>query len=112
MSSVLESRITRYEGDTVQLACHSTASEPADWEIRDSSTHGIFRRIYSAGSLGYIFQKSGRYAIYSGNGFYNLSISNLTTDDTDNYVCNENAGDGPVSTVELIVKREYHEAVR
>lgn len=107
-SGVLESSIIKYEGDTVALACHTTASQPVDWEIRNSTNHGKFRRVYSAGYLASVFQKSGRYAIHSGNGYYNLSISGLTIDDTDNFVCNENAGDGPLSTVRLTVKREYH----
>lgn len=108
-STVFEAQITRYERDTVELACHTDEPLPVDWEIRNNPLQGNgFRRIYSTAGFLVWVEITGRYSISIADGFYNLSITNLTVNDTGDYVCNEDEGNGPASTTRLDVLCTYY----
>ena len=109
---VLEKRATRYETETVHIACFTDKEEQVEWGIRSVfqrhlqrtlEGHDEYRRIYSTTGLQRGFNFTRRYSVSEGNGFYNLTIKNLNISETGEYVCNENGGYGPKSSTYLSV---------
>lgn len=109
VTKVADETVTAYESDSVTIPCRTEVDGEVDWQISNNPVVGqsIFRRIYTCGSLTRYFQEIGRFSISVGDGFYNLTISDLLVNDTGDYTCCENAGDGPRSTTQLEVRCEY-----
>ena len=51
-------------------------------------------------------RKRRRYSMSIGNGFYNLTICNVTVNETADYACNERQGNGPRTFTRLDVLRK------
>ena len=109
---VLEKQVTKYEGETVQLACFTDLNEEVEWGIRSifqrdlqrtPEDHDQYRRIYSTTGLQRGFNFTGRYSVSGGNGYFNLTIKNLNITETGEYVCIEDFGYGRKSSTQLSV---------
>lgn len=100
--------ITKYETETVQLTCYTKLKEEVEWRVQNSHEQQNFKRIFSTDGLVESFEKTGRYTINVGSGFYNLTISHVRAAEAGEYVCVENEGYGSaISTVHLIVTGEW-----
>jgi hypothetical protein len=89
--------VTKYEGETVQLACSTDQNEEVEWGIRSIfqrhlqrtlKGHDEYRRIYTKQyGLQRGFNFTGRYVVSGGNGYHNLTIKNLNITENGEYVC-------------------------
>jgi hypothetical protein len=98
--------------ETVELACHTNFIESdidtnldrtVEWRILNASEEKGFNMIYASSGIRKDLEETGRYKISVKDGFYNLSISNVTFDEAGEYVCVENGGTGNKSVVRLNV---------
>ena len=82
--------VIAYVGQTVTLPCSTTFSKDVDWR-QTSVLRGLY--VYSNGVMyedfGYRFVVDG-----SVPGFYNLTISNVQLNDSAQYICIEDMGQG------------------
>jgi hypothetical protein len=87
----------------VELACHTNLDTTVEWRIQNASAEKGFIRIHATSGIVKDFEETGRYKISVKDGFYNLSISNVTFHEAGEYVCVENGGTGDESVVRLNV---------
>ena len=109
---VLEKQVTKYEGETVQFECCTDLSVEVEWGVRSifqrhlqrtPEDHDQYRRIYSTTGLQRGFNFTGRYNVSGGNGCYKLTIKNLNSSETGEYMCIEDFGFGRKSSIQLSV---------
>jgi Immunoglobulin V-set domain len=109
---VLEKQVTKYEGETVELACFTDLNEKVEWGLRSifqrhlqrtPEGHDEYRRIYTIIGLQRGFNFTERYNVRVGNGYYNLTIKNLNITETGEYICWEGGGQGRRSSTQLSV---------
>jgi hypothetical protein len=109
-SDATDAIITKYEAETVVLSCYTNLSEVVEWRVFEHNGSRMqqgSRLIYATSGLVTKFERTRRYSIRTGNGYYNLTITDISAHEAGEYVCVENGGYGPeISTVLLIVRGE------
>jgi len=106
---VLFSHVTKYETESVVLPCFTKRDVKVEWKIISHLQDfilGYERRIYTNYGIQRGFHHTGRYSVSEGNGFYNLTIMNLNISETGEYICIDNRGLGPRSSIHLFVNGE------
>ena len=109
---VLQSQVTVYETNDVQLSCFTTLKERVEWRIKSKfqrtqiEKYHDSRRIYSTLGIIKIFNLTGRYSVHVGTGFYNLTISNVNISEAGEYICHEALGNGNRTSTQLTVLGE------
>jgi len=82
--------VTAHVGQTVTLPCSTTVGDDVDWR-QTSKLRGLY--VYSNG----VMYEDFRYRFYvdrSIPGFYNLTITNVQLNDSAQYICIEDTGQG------------------
>lgn len=103
-SAVLQNSVTVSEMDSVHLSCSTIPVETASWHVRTVLHEEHDRRImnYTSG-WDDEFTEVERFSVTYQEGFYNLTIANVTITDAGEYHCIESDGYGNTSTVSLNV---------
>lgn len=101
---VQQNSITIKEMDVATLSCYTTSSEKVAWSVQ-TIQYGKddYVQIYAIAGLDDSFKQTGRYAVSEGNGYYNLTIYNVSITEAGKYRCSEEAGIGPHTFVDLHV---------
>lgn len=92
----------------MEFPCHTTSQEEVEWGVRNTPVERKYERIYSTDGIVARFDKTGRYSVKGGNGSYILSISNVTFNETGEYICKEDEGDGLEHIFQLNVTSQYN----
>lgn len=100
---ILEGNRTVNEMDIVQISCSATINVRVAWRVKTVMHPKEYRSIYDVDGMVDAYEGTGRYHVSEGDGFYNLTIVNVTVLETGSYKCSEEAGFGPHSFVELTV---------
>jgi len=107
---VLQSQVTAYEMDTVQLSCFTNYPEQVEWRINSRFQRGQIeghrdsRKIYSTGHrISEGFLQTRRYLVSAEDGFYNLTIMRVNMSEAGEYICHEALQNGPRTSTLLTV---------
>jgi hypothetical protein len=73
--------VTVGELDSVTISCQTTTGKSVDWFKRNAYW---YRRLWNPNSV-----CSTDFQVKSGNGFFNLTLSNIQPDDAGEYACIE-----------------------
>ena len=109
---VLQSHVTVYETNNAQLSCFTTSDVQVEWRINSKfqrtqiAAHYETRPIYAVKGIIKSFNLTERYSVRVGNGFYNLTISNVNVSEAGEYICNEALGNGNRTSTQLTVLGE------
>jgi hypothetical protein len=100
---VLWSNITVREMDDVVLPCYTTINKTVAWYAQRVLHFPIDDLIFASEGVVDMYEKTGRYSVPVGAGYYNLTIHRVMSHEAGRYRCSENNELGPDSFVVLSV---------